>query len=252
MRKLLLILACSLPGWTESARLTLNHQPFPGQVQVLEGKIWVEIAPLARAMGWVRHPAYSGWCYARQAEGEVCLVKDLIGKGQTFLEGERVPTRVEEGRTLVPLEDCIRLFQLNPDRAATSIDLSPPGSQAYNPTLPLSPPLGQTVSLAGKLQPGKTHVAVFYTQWCPACWRYFPVLEELQRSHPEVELIEMDIDQFGSPMCKQFSIRATPWVRLFNDEGQEIADNKAAEAWLREKYGATMPTPFKCVGAPGR
>lgn len=254
MRKLtkaIALLALSQSLWAEP-KLSLNGEPFPGRIEWSSSGPWIEIEALAHQAGWARHPAYSGWCYRRHDEGEACPSKDLIGKGQIFLEGERVDSRVVDGRTLVSLETAKRLFQLDVT-SSSSTDWAlklPPGPGGSE--LPVQPPSTQTCNLDGKLKAGKVHVALFYTQWCPSCWKYFPTLETLARTHPEVELVEMDIGEFGSPMCQQYSIRATPWLRILDDRGQTTADGNAAESWLQEKYGVTMPTSLKCVGAPGR
>lgn len=232
-------------------KVTINGQPFPGKVEWVSGKAWIEIEALAHQAGWARHPAYSGWCYRPKDEGEACPTKDLIGKGQIFLQGERVENRTVDGVRLVALETVQRLTSIPVSASGQDLNLKLEAPAPANSALPTQPPHSQSYSLQGKLKPGKTHIAVFYTQWCPACWKYFPTLEALARNHPEIELVEMDIGEFGSPMCQQYSIRATPWVRIFDDQGQMTADGSAAENWIQEKYGVVMPTTLKCVGAPG-
>lgn len=247
MRRLLFALALFGTAWSQP-NVTVGGAPFLGKVEWSGDRPWIEIEALAHRAGWARHPAYSGWCYRRQDEGEACPTKDLIGKGQTFLQGERVETREVDGVKLVSLETVRRLFEL---QISPTWDIDLPEAAPANPLLPVQPPHTAAVSLAGHLKPGKVHVGVFYTQWCPACWKYFPTLEKMARQHPEIELVELDIGEFGSPMCQQNGIRATPWVKIFNDQGQVTADGNAAEAWLKEKYTVTMPTTLKCVGAPG-
>jgi thiol-disulfide isomerase/thioredoxin len=254
MRKVNVLLSLLLLSQAISAQppVTVQGQPFGGRVQGPLSDPWIEMEALAHRAGWARHPAYSGWCYREHDEGEICPSKDLIGKGQTFLQGERVESRTFEGVTMVSLQAVKRLFGLEATLTSSGWDLKLEPPAPANPVLPTQPPGSAACSLENSLRPSKIHVALFFTQWCPSCWKYFPTLERLARSHPDVELVEMDIGEFGSPMCQQYGIRATPWVRLLDDQGQTLADGSAAESWLKERFGVSMPTPLKCVGAPGK
>ena len=251
----LALLRCLLsrPGFAQPL-LEIDHKVFQGGLK-LAGRVpslWVELGPLTQQLGWARHPGYSGWCLTRLPETQDCVVKSLLGPDKVYWEGQLLATQKFDGKLFVSLNDLAKRTGWSFDRQGDRWSVQAGVSLA--PVRPLlAPARGQVINLKTYPVPPSGHLLViFYTQYCPSCWKYFPVVENLHRNHPELELLECDIEDFGSPMSEQFGVRATPWLRIYDEQNQLSADGAAAEEWLERNYGVTMPTQLKCVGAPKR
>lgn len=56
----------------------------------------------------------------------------------------------------------------------------------------------------------------FGAPWCPPCKALLPVLEDLARSYPGIEVYSIDVDQ-AVELASQFNIKGLPTVLLFSD-----------------------------------
>lgn len=60
----------------------------------------------------------------------------------------------------------------------------------------------------------KLIVLHFYTKWCPTCKRVGIVLEEIEESHPEILIIEIDADE-NQNLANLYKVRTAPALLFF-------------------------------------
>lgn len=238
-------------------QVTVGGRPLAGLVDGEGSATMAELQPLVLALDLPHHPAYSGWCVTRQLDGDVCPAKELAGPDQVIVEGRPVPTRRKDGKLLVNVAKFAELLKLtvtNPRSGVIdlAVEPAPPAPVAgYKPIIRAGQP-GESVELARLLVPGRTNVVLYYTDWCPACWKFWPFLEELNRSRPDVAVVAVDIADFKSAVARQYQVRMTPSLAVFDGSGQRIAEGVEAERWVARTYGVKIPTALKCVGSPDK
>lgn len=54
----------------------------------------------------------------------------------------------------------------------------------------------------------------FYTKWCPTCKRVGIVLEEVEEVHPEICIIEIDVDAYQD-LSNLYKVRTAPTLLFF-------------------------------------
>ncbi|GMU57220.1 MAG: hypothetical protein AMXMBFR33_63660 [Candidatus Xenobia bacterium] len=251
MRLLLALLLLTLPASGQG--FTVDSQPFPGLVQGARDAMKVELRPLMLALGLSGHRAYGGWCLTRGAEQD-CAVKQLLGPGRVYLEGQNVRADTDsQGRTMVNLADVTRILGLKLESRNGATELTTGHKPGYVglPVEPNRASPGAEIDLASALSPARTNVVVFYIDWCPACWKVIPSLEQLVREHPELSLVEVNVVDWDQPAARQFQVRSTPTVVVYDGQGQVLHRDDAALDWLEQGYGWKAPTRIKCTGTPG-
>lgn len=62
---------------------------------------------------------------------------------------------------------------------------------------------------------GRITIVEFFADWCPACRALAPKLRYLAEHDDRIFLRRIDIDRWGTPICKQYDIKATPSVWIF-------------------------------------
>ncbi len=67
----------------------------------------------------------------------------------------------------------------------------------------------------------KLRLLDFYAAWCPPCQAQAPILEELVRRHPEVEVVKIDIDR-NPELADRYDVMAVPTLVLMSDD-REVA-----------------------------
>ena len=62
----------------------------------------------------------------------------------------------------------------------------------------------------------------FWAPWCAPCKALTPVLEELEKSHPEIKFCKVNADSgVGQELGEKYSIASLPTMLLFKD-GQKL------------------------------
>lgn len=104
---------------------------------------------------------------------------------------------------------------------------------------------GERVTLEEHLFPGKTTIVDFYSEFCPPCRAIAPVLEKLVRARSDLGLLKVDINRpghqgidWGSPVAQQFNLTGIPHLRIYDAQGQLIAQGQQAHGiimrWVDE------------------
>lgn len=62
----------------------------------------------------------------------------------------------------------------------------------------------------------------FYADWCGPCQMLKPVLEQIEKEHPEVEFEAINIDE-QQEMAEKYNVMSIPTLIVLDDKG-EIRD----------------------------
>lgn len=61
----------------------------------------------------------------------------------------------------------------------------------------------------------------FYADWCGPCQMLKPILEEVEKAHPEVEFEKVNIDD-EAEKAEKFGVMSIPTLVFMDDEGKII------------------------------
>ena len=79
---------------------------------------------------------------------------------------------------------------------------------------------GSEVDLEKYIYPGKITIVDFYADWCGPCRQIGPYLEKLHNEREDIIVRKVNIDKWGSPVCKQFNINSVPSFLIYNEKGR--------------------------------
>jgi thiol-disulfide isomerase/thioredoxin len=96
---------------------------------------------------------------------------------------------------------------------------------------PLNTP-GQDFDFSQFLGQGRTTVVYFYADWCPACRNTSPLMQSINRSYEDIEVLPLDIAEWGSPVAALNGINFVPYYQIYDKSGKLIAEGKPASEWL--------------------
>lgn len=122
------------------------------------------------------------------------------------------------GRTLVG--------NSSPD-SKSPIALPKPTAKPFN-----SP--GQNADFRSYLNQGRVSIVYFYADWCPACRRLTPVMEEMNRRIPDMQVLFMDIGEWGTPVAQEHGVSFVPYLKVYDKNGSLAAEGRSARAWLEQ------------------
>ena len=63
----------------------------------------------------------------------------------------------------------------------------------------------------------------FYADWCGPCRMMEPILEEIEKSYPNIEIIQVNVDNFQS-LAKKYSVISIPNLKII--ENKKIVKEK--------------------------
>lgn len=163
-RSLLLLALCALPCAAD--QLYVRNRPFPGASSKLDGGLWVELEPLAKALGAnLVSNGQGGYALSRttlpaDAASAVPANKVQVGTNQ-------VDVQVVDGSARVPLDDAARALEarVTNNKQLGTIDVSLPvsaqsvASTAGAAAAPM--PSGNVVRIHGRMMKGATAVGLF-------------------------------------------------------------------------------------------
>lgn len=67
----------------------------------------------------------------------------------------------------------------------------------------------------------------FWAPWCNPCKMMDPVLDEIQKEFPDLEIEKVNVDE-DTAYAQNFDVTSVPTYVLKNDEGREIKRVKGA------------------------
>ncbi|MFA5778792.1 MAG: thioredoxin domain-containing protein [Elusimicrobiota bacterium] len=72
----------------------------------------------------------------------------------------------------------------------------------------------------------KDYVVIFdfYADWCGPCRELGPYIEDLTKQYNDVLIRKININSWGSPICKQYQIGSVPNVWVYNKEGKLVGE----------------------------
>lgn len=131
------------------------------------------------------------------------------------------------GRTLQS-EDLVlarRAPMVQPTGAAPSMRLAKPTAKPFNRP-------GQDADFRAYLNQGRVSIVYFYADWCPACRKLTPIMDEVNAQIPEMQVVFMDIDDWNTPVAQEHGVTFVPYLKIYDKTGNLVADGKTAKAWL--------------------
>jgi endonuclease YncB( thermonuclease family)/thiol-disulfide isomerase/thioredoxin len=93
---------------------------------------------------------------------------------------------------------------------------------------------GQDADFRAYLNQGRVSIVYFYANWCPACRKITPLMEELNQRIPDMQVVFMDIGDWGTPVAQKHGVSFVPYLKIYDKNGSMVADGKSARAWLAE------------------
>ena len=99
---------------------------------------------------------------------------------------------------------------------------------------PLNTP-GREFNYAPYLGQGRTTLVYFFAEWCPACRQLSPPLKAINRAYPDMEVLALDIERWGSPVAEANGIPFVPYLKIYDEDGTFIAEGREAGQWLVEE-----------------
>ncbi|HYJ87284.1 MAG TPA: thermonuclease family protein [Pyrinomonadaceae bacterium] len=93
---------------------------------------------------------------------------------------------------------------------------------------------GQNADFRGYLGQGRVSIVYFYADWCPACRRLTPVMDELNARVPDMQVVFMDIGEWNTPVTAEHGVNFVPYLKIYDKTGNLVADGKSARAWLAQ------------------
>lgn len=96
---------------------------------------------------------------------------------------------------------------------------------------------GQDADYRNYLTQGRVSIVYFYANWCPACRKITPLMEDVNKSVPEMQVLFMDIGDWGTPVAQQHGVTFVPYLKIYDKHGSLVADGKSARAWLAQATG---------------
>ena len=100
---------------------------------------------------------------------------------------------------------------------------------------------GERVEIAPHLVEGKMNIVDFYSDFCPPCKAIAPDLEALSAKNSNVVVSTIDINRPGrrgidwnSPVARQFNLRSIPHFKIYDTEGELVAEGQKAKDLVLE------------------
>jgi thiol-disulfide isomerase/thioredoxin len=165
-----------------------------------------------------------------QATVELADQKPLTGKIWLYARGVLNFDDDKGATTRIPLAKVSRVsFSAEPlpVRAAPPPRPKPAsssaGSSATGPKVEIIS-RGEQVDIGKHCVAGKITIVDFYADWCGPCRSIGPMLEERVNKDADLVLRKVNIDNWRSPVSKQYGIRAVPFLQVYDRRGNKVGD----------------------------
>ena len=85
---------------------------------------------------------------------------------------------------------------------------------------------GQEIDIQRFVQPNKTTIFDFYSEYCGPCKRISPMLKRLDSRREDIIIHQVDINRpgireidWGSPVARQYKLRSVPYFMIYDSSG---------------------------------
>ncbi|HEV2905075.1 MAG TPA: thermonuclease family protein [Pyrinomonadaceae bacterium] len=152
----------------------------------------------------------------------------------------RPPTSKVAGRRGLSSDDLMSVKMPTPSAENKSNAISKnSGTTARLEPKPPSSPLnspGEDFDFSSYLNKGRVSIAFFYADWCPACRALSPVLTNINRDVPDMQVLFLNIGDWGTPITNRYDITYVPYLRIYDKNGSLIAEGREANSWLQQEF----------------
>ena len=100
-------------------------------------------------------------------------------------------------------------------------------------TKPLNSP-GLDYDYRPYLNQGRVTIAYFYADWCPACGRMTPLMEEIHARIPDMQVLFLNIKEWNTPITEKHGVNFVPYLKVYDKTGNLVVEGKSARSWLQE------------------
>lgn len=94
---------------------------------------------------------------------------------------------------------------------------------------------GQEIDIRMFIQPNKTTIFDFYSEYCGPCQRISPLLKRLDSRREDIIVHKVDINRpgirgidWGAPVARQYNIHSVPYFMIYGPSGQLTHRGKEA------------------------
>lgn len=147
-------------------------------------------------------------------------------------KNERVPT-YKSNRTQTALSREDVLFGKRASAVTPSGDGKHKSSLPKPSGRPLNTP-GLDYNFQSYLNQGRVSIVYFYADWCPACRQMNPMMDEINRQIPDMQVLFMNIGEWNTPVAQQYGVSYVPYLMIYDKSGSLVASGRDARGWLLE------------------
>jgi len=144
-----------------------------------------------------------------QDTGETGSITDAGTENETAPAGKEEPLKPDDPYAWVDKED--------PEKLA----------QAHVP--------GEEIDIEKLLQPGKTTIFDFYSEYCPPCRKISPALVKLDSLRKDIVVVKININRkevqgidWNSPVARQYGLRSIPHFVIYDSTGYRTHEGEEA------------------------
>lgn len=94
---------------------------------------------------------------------------------------------------------------------------------------------GEEIDIEKLLQPGKTTIFDFYSEYCPPCRKISPALAKLDSKRGDLVVVKININRKGvqgidwnSPVARQYALRSIPHFVIYDSTGYRTHEGEDA------------------------
>lgn len=94
---------------------------------------------------------------------------------------------------------------------------------------------GEEIDIEKLLQPGKTTIFDFYSEYCPPCRKISPALVKLDSLRKDIVVVKININRKGiqgidwnSPVARQYALRSIPHFVIYDSTGYRTHEGEEA------------------------
>jgi len=98
---------------------------------------------------------------------------------------------------------------------------------------------GDNVDIEQYIQPGRSTIFAFYSDYCPACRKIVPLLADLDERRSDIAVLKIDINRpnstttdWSSPAAGKYRIKAVPQFKVYDTTGNILHEGGQAYAFV--------------------